>query len=693
MSFFQFSQVDTLKRGIDELSMEELLGLKVYSASKKIELLKDAPSIISILNSQDIIKTGAITLIDVLKYIPSLEVSMGSDGNYRLALRGSRKDGNILVMINGQQMNDFYNGRALYDIPADLIERIEVIRGPGSALFGTNALSGVINIFTIEKTSVSVSAGAFGNLNANANYLLEKEESQFSISAGFIQNNTNQREIEQDKTEVLDWSLTNGDKNFKTNRWNKDMYLNSKFEKGNFHFQLFNFFRQNGAYVGPTFIAAPDSKYTRNQLLSSISYKYKIGDNVIITPKLYFQHNYKDFLQQEAPDNYTSVTSGNVFSDGKMSRETYTNSSLGGEVTIYIKANEKFDFLTGSVYEDLKMNSYNLERNYQITGDIYKGIFGNYDNIPFVQKDKNRFIFAYYVQTNYKHEKWNLTTGLRYDDYSDFGQSLNPRAGLTYNASSNFRIKALAGKAFRAPTFQELYDNTTLGNEYGVKGNENLSNESITTYEIGSELSLNKVVIKYNVFYNNNVNLIRIYDTHGGGGIGIYENIGNTKIYGHEIEFIWKMSPNIHFSANLGHLLNKFEWNKERITPADYAFFEKQAYYNKELRNMPTIRANTSLILKFNKFTAFLGSNFGNDSQNNKRFFLEKNHYVEIPYYLLGNFNLIYQLNKKTNISLSANNIGRKYSDPDESTNIDAFGLQGLVQPGPMYLLNFRYDF
>ncbi len=693
--FVVFSQEDTTKRkgNLDELSLEELLNLKVYTASKKIELIKDAPAIISVINSQEINKIGAISLIDIIKYVPGFELSMGSDGKYRLAVRGSRKDGNILILLNGQQLNDFYSGSAIYDLPADLIDRVEIIRGPGSALFGTNAMSAVINVITVEKTSINAAVGIAGNINVNANLFIEKEDGQLSMSAGFVQNNTNQNSIERDKLYYQTWSLTNEDKSFETNRWNKDLYFNTKYEKGNFHFQLFNIYRQRGAYVGPTFIASPDSKYKRNQLLSSVHYNYKVGDNVIITPKLYYQHNFRDAMQQEAPDGYFSVISGDTFANGKLSHEKYTNATIGGEVTIYIKANEKFDFLTGSVYEDLRMNSYYLERNYQITGDIYKGTFSNYDLIPFDQDGKSRFVFAYYMQTNYKHKNWNITTGLRYDDYSDFGQSLNPRIGVTHTFSPKFRIKALAGKAFRAPTFQELYDNTTLGNEYGIKGNISLSNESITTYELGSELFLNAFILRYNVFYNHNQDLIRVYDTHGGGSIGVYENIGNTSIFGHEFELIWKISPAIHFSANFSNFINYFEWNKENVTAADYSFFDKQENYNKELRNMPTMRINTGLNIKYKKLLLFLGSNFGNNSQNNKRFFLEKNHYVEIPYYLQGNFNVAYQVNKKLFVSISANNIGTKFSDPDESTNIDAFGEMGLIQPGAMYLLNLKYEF
>lgn len=690
-----FTQEDTTKKvnDLSDLSLEELLNLKVYSASKSSESVKEAPAIISLITSEDIKNTAALTIVDVLKYIPCLEVAMGSDGNYTLALRGSRKEGNILVLINGQQLNGFYSGRVFYDLPASFIEKIEVIRGPGSALYGTNALSGVINIFTKKDNNVSLSIGPLLNVNVNTNFYVKKENNEFAFSMGYAQNNTNNREITQDKAVNESWSLTNGDKVYKTNRWNNDLYFNSSVKHGNLHFNAFNFYRQQGAYVGPTYIAGPDSKFIKNQLLTTLYYDYQVGDNVTITPKVYSQYNNISSLQQEAPDGYISVTSGDTFANGKLTKEQYQGTLFGGEVTIKIKANEHFDFLTGTVYEDLKMNSYNLSRNYQIVGDIYKTSFSNYDNIPFDQNGKRRMVFAYFAQAMFKYDNLKITTGLRYDDYNDFGQALNPRIGVTYELNEHFRLKGLYGKAFRAPTFSELYDNTTLGNEYGVKGNTNLSNESINTYELGSELNTKRFILRYNIYHIRNVNLIRIYDSHGGGSIGLYENIGNTSLYGHEAELIFKLNSFLQFNANFSQFVNYFEYNKDKVSPADYQFFEKQAKYNQELRNTPTIRVNTSLQINVKKFNLFMGSSFGNACENNKRFFLEKNHYAKIGYYLLGNFNLAYNFSEKFRMSLSANNIGTKYSDPEESTNINAFGEEGLLQPGPMYLLNINYSF
>ncbi|MES2565797.1 MAG: TonB-dependent receptor [Bacteroidota bacterium] len=688
-----FSQLDSTLKPVDlnELSLEELLDVDVYSASRKLQRQSEAPAIMTTITRAQIETLGAITMIDVLKYVPGLEATIGSDGFYRVSIRGIRKNGEILVLINGQQINDFYNGRAIFDLPVEFIEKIEVIRGPGSALYGSNAMAGVINIFTIRETSATVSGGNNGTIKANVNYFIEKKKTQFNVSVGALSTDGAGAIIDTDKVEVQSWSLTHMEKNFRASRWNKDAYLSSKLSSGDLHFQIFDMVRQQGSYVGPVFIAATGSKLLTNQLTSSLYYDFKIGENVIITPKVYGNLNYHDFLNQETPKNYVSTTSGNLFTNGKQSKETYLGKTYGTELDIYIKANEHFDLLTGSVFEDHAMANYELTRNYKIVGDQYKESFENYDHIPFDQKNKRRYVFAYFVQGNYKIKKFNFTGGLRYDDYNDFGSAINPRIGVNYKPNSHWILKGLYGKAFRAPTFQELYDNTTLGNEYGVKGNLNLTPEKINSYELGTEITYSKVVLKYNVFYLQTNNLIQIYDPHGGGSVGSYENIGNLSTYGNGVELVITIMPKVYLFANYSQFVSNFTWNKDKVRKADVAFYEKQPDDLKNITNIPTLRLNLGVEATIKKFHAFVGANYGNEAYNNSRFYLEQDHFVNIPFYLQGNFNFGYSITSKCKVSIIGQNIGEKYSDPDESTNINAFGSKGLKQPGASFMLQVKY--
>ncbi len=209
------------------MSQEELLDVEVFSASKKLQRSSDAPAIMNVITQAQIKKMGAITLIDMLKFVPGVEVSMGADGFYRLAIRGARKDGHILVLIDGHQFNDFYGGRALYDLPSDFIEKIEIIRGPGSALYGANAMAGVINIFTIQQTNVTVVGGINSKVKANLNLHKEKDKTKFSMSIGGLSTKRPNQLIDTDKVEDRIWSLTHQNAEFKTTPWNQDFYINT----------------------------------------------------------------------------------------------------------------------------------------------------------------------------------------------------------------------------------------------------------------------------------------------------------------------------------------------------------------------------------------------------------------------------------------------------------------------------------
>lgn len=688
-----FSQDTIPKPKIDlsNLSIEELMNLDVYTAGKKYEKIIEAPAIMSVATKEDMHKWGAVTLIDVLKFLPGIEVTIDSKGYYNVAIRGINKTGNILLLVNGQTINDFYSGLPVYDLPVDVLERVEVIRGPGSALYGTNAMVGVINVTTIDETSVSASYGMNNMASVSGAYNIDKEHFHLASFIGFQNNTTSNAIVQEDKASDELWSLTNGTKTFETQRWNQDLISGINLKYKDFSINLNNIYRQRGAYVGPLHIASPDSKISHNRFLANLSYDFRISDNVIITPKLYY-NNYNNMNEfQEAPDNYVSDISGDTFTNGKISKEKYFGVTYGAEMDIQIKASDNFEILNCAIFEDSRVMDYELTRNYNSITENYYGSFANYNDLTYTQKDKKRYVFAYLFQGRYTYKKLILTTGLRYDDYSDFGQSLNPRIGATYNFTNRFRVKGLYGKAFRAPTFQELYDNTLTGNDVGVKGNENLTPEIINTVELAFEYNFDKIYLKYNAFYVKNSNLIRVYDTYGSGGIGEYRNIGDVDYIGNEAECVINLFKGFNFFANYSQLINRFYWDENNVNEADVVYLSKKPNFSRELRNLPTIRINAGLSYNIKKIRFFVGGNFGNPLENNRRFYLENSRFVDIPYYVTVSTNVIYAPLDKLSIQLAVNNIGTKYAAPDESTDINAYGEQGLIQPGLMAFLKLNY--
>lgn len=676
----------------DELSMFAETEVKIVTASKKAEYLKDAPAIVTVMSKKNMERIGASSLIDVLKQVPGIEVSMSITGDYRVSIRGVRKDGNILMLINNHRINDLYDAKAFYNIPTDFIERIEIIRGPGSALFGTNAVVGIINIFTTEDDKIiKLLGGTNKTLGVNTSYTTDWNNKKLTITTGYSQSDGNNAEINDDNANDKEWSLTYQDKKYKTNLWNKNAYFGVVLKNDKLNFSVIDIFKKQGIWTGPSFLAAPDSEYLRNQIISDISYTHKITKILTITPKLYSDIGIVDNLIQEAPDGYFKEET-NIFEDGKLTKEKYTAFTIGSDMQLTFDILENFDIITGLTAEYLTMNDYSLSRNYQLSTDEYKKEFGDYDNTLIEQKGKKRTIIAYYFQSNYNFETIGIVAGFRFDRYSDFGNSFNPRLGFVYKPLKDLSLKLLYGQAFRAPTFKELYDNTNISSD-GIIGDKNLKPETVKSGEFGIEYTFWKILLRSNIFYNITNDMISSFDEHGSGGVGRYANIGSTNSYGTEGEIIASFHKNFGIYFNMSWVETIFEWNND-VFKANSGKSPSLSEKEKVLYNFPNLRINGGLNFKLFDFEGFAGVNYGNESINNHRRTLEKQHPVKIPDYISFNFNIMYNLTDNFVIRVIGKNIGtQKYSDPDESNYIDAFGEKGIAQPTQEYMGYLIYKF
>ena len=137
------------------LSLEQLMSIPVYSAAKREQKTSEAPSSVTVVTSQDVRAYGWRTLSDLLRSVPGIYVTAtrtyGSVG-----VRGFERSGDfggrILLLVNGHRMNDpLYDSAAIVEdfiLDMDLIDRVEIVRGPGSTLYGTNAFFAVVNVIT-----------------------------------------------------------------------------------------------------------------------------------------------------------------------------------------------------------------------------------------------------------------------------------------------------------------------------------------------------------------------------------------------------------------------------------------------------------------------------------------------------------------------------------------------------------------
>ncbi|MEO6330235.1 MAG: TonB-dependent receptor, partial [Ginsengibacter sp.] len=162
-----YSQADAAKvNAYEDLSLKDLLNVKIVSVSKESELLFDAPLSASVVTREEIRRTGCTSIMEALRLVPGMIVREQTRGNYDIYLRGMDNvppnapfEGNsttTLVMIDNRPIYNYLKGGTFWEtLPVDLndVEKIEVVRGPAAALYGPNAVSGVINIITRQATN------------------------------------------------------------------------------------------------------------------------------------------------------------------------------------------------------------------------------------------------------------------------------------------------------------------------------------------------------------------------------------------------------------------------------------------------------------------------------------------------------------------------------------------------------------
>lgn len=690
ISFNLYSQNDTIEKNIYDLTLQDLMQVKIVTATKRAEDISKAPSIISSISSEQIEQLAVTTLSELLEIIPGIEVSINSTGEWRISIRGIRHSGEVLLLLNDQRINDFYTGGAIFDLPVEMIDRVEVIRGPGSSLYGTNAFSGIINIITKENHNSIKIQGSDKNAKASIclgkTYELEKDTFSFFVQGGYNYSKGYNVEIEQDIASAKLWSLTNGEKTFETNKWLKESYALSKLKYNSFEFFIFEHSRENGTYVGPVYIAAPESKLNYNRFICNLKYKWKISKKITFLPKIYADYHQIDNFIQETPEGYLGSPSGLLFLNGKITKEKYNAQTFGFENQINYNLNKYNEITAGFLIERLNLIDFEILRNYRISDDSPREDFGIYDDIQIFQEGKYRNIFASYIQERVNFERINLIFGLRYDNYSDFGSTYSPRISTLFNLNPKNTIKILYGKAFRAPTFLELYDRTNLS-EDGIFGKQTLIPEFINSYELSYEFNTKNFYCRTNFFYNDAQNLIRPFDPWGDGGAGWYENIGKINSFGFENEIKILLYKKLLFSTNLSYFYTLFYWNPDVKQGRYY-------YDGTKINNIPFLRINSLINYSFRNININFSINYGSKSGNNEREAVEKAQIAEIPSYIQFNMKTIFHVKEKVWIEISGNNlIGKKFSDPTELNSITAFGSQGLAQPTNLFYISLIYKF
>ena len=506
-------------RDLSEASLEELTNIQVYSASKHLQSATDAPASVTVITADQIQKYGYRTLGDILRSVRGFYVT--SDRNYSyVGVRGFERLGDwnsrVLLLVDGHRTNDHILGQAMigseFLVDVDLIERVEIIRGPSSSLYGAGAFFAVINVITrktqqLEGWELSVELASFDTYKGRASYGGHYKGVDLLLSGSFY-NSEGQTLFfpEFDNPATNNGIARNAD-------YESSQHLLANVSFRGFTLQGLFSARDKGAptaYFGTVF----NDPRTRNRdyhQYFDLSYRHSIGEKWDLVARTSF-----DQSRLEAPlPHPTGLSDGSVALDKYSERGNWWL----GEVQLSGTLLEKHKLTFGSELTD------NLRQD--------QGYYTAADKV-FAANLASSLNSALYAQDEFViTHKISLSGGVRYDHYANFGGTTNPRLGLIYHPFQLTTFKLLYGIAFRAPEVFEIFP--TVGPLF--ENNLLLKPETIHSFEGVVEQGLGqRFKLSGSVFRNHIDHLISL-ETDAGSGKLVYRNFEDVQVTGVEIEF------------------------------------------------------------------------------------------------------------------------------------------------------------
>ncbi|HXH18954.1 MAG TPA: TonB-dependent receptor [Chitinophagales bacterium] len=549
------AQNDTVPKvsSLSELTLEELMNIEVVTASKIGQKLSEAPSTMIVITARQIEERGYEQLEDVLRDIPGVDLIHVHGAIPTVAtFRGMYGDENkrILLMIDGSIENNIIGDFELAGPAYSLhnAERIEIMWGPGSALYGANAFSGVINIITKKGTDINgfhVQAG-YGSFNTallNGLFGLKKSNFDFAFSGSLVRSDG----------PVFANRHPDFSNAYIDNAWsfNGNVGYSYKKTKTTLGFRTYQTPIGTGLFTNtPTTLLAlpppgndnPGNSGTipyairgeRPSLWDSYARTVSVENEFYPTSKFTLSTRFRYRETGLSEKTYSYLTFNGILV--QKLRFVHSSYRLAGEASAIYSISEHHAFYAGVHYY-----SDNLEKGYR--GTIPDTRVDTVDNIPVsninsVLKPReytvqnNIGVYIQYALNTGFLKKTNLTLGGRYDYNDVYGSTINPRLGLINQPHEKFTWKFLFGSAYRAPTNYELFPSTV-----GFRvPNPGLGPEKIRTYELNLAYAPVKSLWgQVNLFWNTLTDLI-ITDVPIEGGKTQNKNIGEATTKGFEIK-------------------------------------------------------------------------------------------------------------------------------------------------------------
>lgn len=561
-SFAYFNENTEFEESLaDFYGDEEFISLA--TGSKK--LIKKAPSVATVITADDIRNMGARNLSEVLDTVPGLHVSKsGQNMAPEFWFRGisTTFTPQTLFMVNGTSTKSVVRGdnhTVWGEYPIHAIERIEVIRGPGSALYGADAFSGVINIITKKidqsrRNEFGAKVGSFDTVNTWFNGQFNIGSWQFAANFEYLGSDGYEGVLTADAQSAIDKfnsqpiSLAPGYLNVGFDAL--DIWLTAENELFSIDFG----FQDRGDVEtgqGATEILDSNGLFGSSKKIININLREReVSVNTYFNAKV--SHYTSNQKIEEDILLFPKGAFDGVFPEGLIGNPGWEEETTHIELSTRYTGIANTEISLGAGYE--RQNLYQVTESKNFYADFSprpNGVEDVSDTDEVFMPEADRESYFIYLQALMQlAPDWELTAGGRFDDYTDIGSTINPRLALVWSTSLNLTTKLLYGRAFRAPSFAELL---TLNNPVAL-GNPSLKPEIIDTielafnYQYSSELSVDFNIYKYEI-----EDLIT-FEQDGSNGTATAQNQGQRTGQGFEAGVNYQYSDILSFHSNLAYV-------------------------------------------------------------------------------------------------------------------------------------------
>jgi iron complex outermembrane receptor protein len=496
------------------------------TASRYRQNISDAPSAVSIITAEEIKKYGYRTLADVLKSVRGMLITYDRNYTY-IRLPGFHLSGDynsrILVLIDGHRTNDgVYDGAYIgHEFPVDIddIDKIEIVRGPGSSLYGANAVFGVINVITKKPasmsnvTSVTAETGSLGSNKAGLRLGKQLENGgNLYLSLSYYDSDGHSRLF------YPEYTINNGIAEGLDSEYAGNFFLAASFDKVTVRASYTK--RQKGvptASFEQDFNLPGAFSLDRRGFLDGV-YNSQINKAWHLMGRLYYDYYGYDQVFVYTSGNYTGYGRGEWW---------------GGEFQATNETLRNHKLVIGSEYRD------RFRQDQTDTASLNE-----------LRSSNN---WALFLQDEYVIlPNMRINAGVRHDQYTIFGGSTNPRLALIYHPLEKTTLKFVSGRAFRAPNAYELY----VAYPAVLKPNPNLKPETSITHEVVWEQEMGqhlKAIVT--AFYTRSEGIIS-QSKDPSDGLNVFQNQGEIVSHGAEAELsgIWPsgMQGSVSYSFHDG---------------------------------------------------------------------------------------------------------------------------------------------